>query len=110
MADHRGPAVTTRTFTVRGVRNGSRIFVTWADGHMSGDPPTIDLLEVEAEMIALNPGDRQSWGPLTALDKLPPNPLDDPAAAFVLMHSVFDTISGTEGDTPDLPPDFERSH
>ena len=40
----------TRTFTVRGTRNGSLVHVTWTDGTLTGDPPTVDLLEVQAEI------------------------------------------------------------
>jgi hypothetical protein len=89
------------SFTVRGSRNGSRVFVTWTDGQMSGDTPTIDLLEVEAEMIRVNPGDRKSWGRLMNLNGLPADPLSNPNSAYVLMVSVFDSIHEVEGDTPD---------
>lgn len=49
---------TTAAFVVKALRNGSTVTVTWSAGALDGDPPTIDLVEIEAEMIAASRGDR----------------------------------------------------
>jgi hypothetical protein len=88
-------------FTVRGSRNGSKVHVHWADGHLSGDPPTVDLVHVEAELASLHPGDRQSWSAVVDPDQsLPPDPLADPVASWRLIRSVLDTVQSGEGDLP----------
>lgn len=90
------------TFTVRGGRNGSRVHVTWTDGKLSGDPPTVDLVQVEAELVGLHPGDRQSWSHVVDPQRsLPADPLADPVATWRLIQSVFDTVQSGEGDLPE---------
>ncbi|MCM3923629.1 hypothetical protein ND748_18405, partial [Frankia sp. AiPs1] len=42
----------TESFEVRGVRNGSIVTVVWDRGVLDGDPPTLDLVEVEADLVA----------------------------------------------------------
>lgn len=89
------------TFTVRGGRNGSQVHVTWADGKLSGDPPTVDLVELEAELVAVNRRDRQSWSHVVDPDgDLPQDPLLDPTAAWRLIRSVLDTVQTGSGDLP----------
>jgi hypothetical protein len=89
------------TFTVRGGRNGSKVHVTWTDGTLSGDPPTVDLVEVEAELAGLNPHDRQSWSQVVDPDhSLPADPLSDPVASWRLIRSVLDTVQSADGDLP----------
>jgi hypothetical protein len=89
------------TFTVRGGRNGSKVHVTWTDGTLSGDPPTVDLVEIEAELAALHPHDRQSWSQVVDPEhSLPVNPLSDPAATWRLIRSVLDTVQSADGDLP----------
>ncbi|EIV91554.1 hypothetical protein [Frankia sp. QA3] len=44
----------TESFEVRGVRNGSIVTVVWDRGRFDGDPPTIDLVEVEADLVAVS--------------------------------------------------------
>jgi hypothetical protein len=92
------------SFTIRGGRNGSRVHVTWTDGALTGDPPTVDLLHIEAELVRVNNDDHlQSWSDvLDTLGGMPGDPLTEPAAAWLLIRSVFDTIQSGEGD---LPPD-----
>jgi hypothetical protein len=89
------------SFTVRGSRNGSRVHVTWTDGTLSGDPPTVDLVQVEAELAALHPEDRQSWAQVVDPEhSLPPDPLAEATATWRLIRSVLDTVSSGEGDLP----------
>ena len=88
-------------YTIRGSRNGSRVQVTWTDGVLTGDPPTLDLLIIEAELASLPGRDRHSWA--TVADPqgtLPADPLRDPDAAWTLIASVFDSITAGEGDLP----------
>lgn len=90
----------TRTFTVRGTRNGSLVHVTWTDGTLTGDPPTVDLLEVQAEIADTMHGDEHAARAFPALAALPPDPLTDPASAYHLIVHVFDTVRQTEGAAP----------
>lgn len=95
-----------QTFTIRGSRNGSQVRITWSDGQLSGDPPTTDLLRVEAELVAMYPGDRQSWAHVADPESsMPADPLTDPDAAWRLMVSVLDKVTTGEGD---LPPSAAR--
>lgn len=88
-------------YTVRGARNGSQVHVTWNDGTLSGDPPTVDLMQVEAELARLHPEDRLSWARLVDPDgSLPAEPLADPVACWRLIRSVLDTVQSGEGDLP----------
>jgi hypothetical protein len=92
--------MTGGSYTVRGSRNGSQVFVTWADGQLRGDPPTVDLVQVEAELAALYPDDRQSWGHVNAFGPMGEDPLADPERSWALISSVLDTVSTVEGDVP----------
>ena len=88
-------------FTIRGSRNGSRVQVTWTDGVLTGDPPTLDLLAIEAELLSLPGGDRHSWAAIAdPLGTLPADPLRNPDGAWTLIASVFDTITAGEDDLP----------
>jgi hypothetical protein len=89
------------SFTVRGGRNGSQVQLTWTDGKLSGDPPSVDLVQIEAELVALNPHDRLSWA--AVMDpghSLPADPLADPVATWRLIESVLDNVQSGEGDLP----------
>ena len=79
-------------FTVRGMRNGSPVFVTWSAGRLAGDPPTVDLLEVEADIAAVAAGDF-AMDAGAAL-------LADPASAYRLCGAVIDRV--LDVDPPDL--------
>ncbi|MBS4728590.1 hypothetical protein MSM1_09690 [Mycobacterium sp. SM1] len=108
-----GNKVPRRRFTVRGSRNGSRVHVTWTDGKLTGDPPTIDLILVEAELALFHPEDRQSWAGLVyAGAGLSNQPLSDAPSAYRLINSVLDTITTVEGDAPaesiDAQPQLQR--
>lgn len=92
--------MTQQSFTVRGGRNGSQVFVTWTDGAISGDPPTVDLIHVEAELAVLNPDDSHSWNAVRQYGALRANPLQDPDVAWHLIASVLDTVTAVEGDRP----------
>lgn len=92
----------TQSFTVRGGRNGSRVHICWTDGVLSGDPPTVDLVQVEAELVTVFPEDLRTWGHHVDPDgTMPRAPLADPTAAWRLICSVLDTISEAEGDLPE---------
>ena len=89
------------SFTIRGGRNGSRVHVTWTNGTLTGDPPTVDLLHVEAELVRVNDDDHLSWSyALEPHHTLQGDPLTEPAAVWRLIRSVFDTIQSGEGDLP----------
>ena len=89
------------SFTIRGGRNGSRVHVTWTDGTLTGDPPTVDLLHVEAELVRVNEDDHLAWSYVVdPHQSLQGDPLTEPAAAWRLIRSVFDTIQSGEGDLP----------
>jgi hypothetical protein len=89
-----------QSFTVRGGRNGSQVFVTWTDGVLSGDPPTVDLIQVEAELAVLHPDDAHSWSTVNEYGRLPEHPLHDPDVAWQLISSVLDTVTSVDGDHP----------
>ena len=89
-----------QSFTVRGGRNGSQVFVTWTDGRISGDPPTVDLIHVEAELAVLHPDDSHSWSTVNAYGPLPERPLHDPDTAWKLISSVLDTVASVDGEAP----------
>lgn len=89
-------------FTIKGSRNGSRVQVTWTDGVLTGDPPTLDLLAVEAELASLHAGDRHSWAAVTdPQGTLPADPLRDPDGAWTLIASVLDSVTAGDGDLPE---------
>lgn len=88
------------SFTVRGTRNGSLVHVTWTDGALTGDPPTVDLLEVQAEIADSVHDDAHAARAFPALAALPPDPLTDPAGAYRLIVHVFDSVRQTEGAVP----------
>ncbi|WP_300019163.1 hypothetical protein [Pseudonocardia sp.] len=90
----------TRSFTVRGTRNGSLVHVTWTDGTLTGDPPTVDLLEVQADIADTMHGDDHAARAFPALAALPPHPLADPSSAYRLIIHVFDSVRQTEGAVP----------
>jgi hypothetical protein len=88
-------------FTIKGSRNGSRVQVTWTDGVLTGDPPTLDLLAIEAELTALHTGDRHSWAAVTDPQGiLPADSLRDPEGAWTLIASVLDSVTAGDGDLP----------
>jgi hypothetical protein len=94
---------------VRGGRNGSQVFVTWTDGIISGDPPTVDLLHVEAELAAMHPYDTHSWSHVNAFGDLGVEPLRDPDEAWLLIRSVLDTVTAVEGQAPTAALDSPRT-
>jgi hypothetical protein len=92
--------MSAKSFTVRGGRNGSQVFVTWTDGVIAGDPPTVDLIQVEAELATLHPYDAHSWSHVNEFGELGVEPLRDPDEAWLLIRSVLDTVTAVEGDAP----------
>lgn len=84
---------TTSGFHVRGIRNGSPVVIGWEHGELSGDPPTIDLLEVEAELAFAGRGDalvQRTFDDRTADGD---DPLADPCATLALMRRVIDRVT-----------------
>ena len=96
-----------QSFTVRGGRNGSQVHVRWTDGVLSGDPPTVDLLDVEAEMVSVFPSERIMWGgQVDPQGALAANALADPESAWTLIVSVLDSVTSGEGDLPRAAQEF----
>ena len=85
--------VPVEKFTVRGMRNGSPVFVTWSAGQLVGDPPTVDLIEVEADLAAVTAGDMSPSGGAEVLA--------DPSRVYGLCNAVIDRVLEIE------PPDLE---
>jgi hypothetical protein len=92
--------MSSRTFTVRGVRNGSLVHATWTDGRLTGDPPTVDLLCTQAELVGVIHADDVAARAFPDLAALPSEPLADPASAYRLIVHVFDAVRDTAGDVP----------
>lgn len=92
---------TTTRFTLRGSRNGSLVQVTWAGGVLSGDFPTCDLIEVQADMARSAQGD-PAYGRLVGAlyGELPDEPLADPRAVLRVMAQVLDSIREVEAVDP----------
>lgn len=88
------------TFTVRGTRNGSVVHVTWSDGRLTGDPPTVDLILTEAENVASIHHDDHGANAYPELRALPAEPLAAPCPAYLLIAHVLDNIRDTTGDVP----------
>ncbi|MEN3301664.1 hypothetical protein [Pseudonocardia sp.] len=86
------------SFTVRGTRNGSLVHVTWTDGELTGDFPTVDLVHTEAELVAVLHDDPHAAGAYRELVALPGEPLADAAAAYRLVVHVLDAVRETTGD------------
>ncbi|MHA6794378.1 hypothetical protein ACVGVM_12855 [Pseudonocardia bannensis] len=88
------------SFTVRGTRNGSLVHVTWTDGELIGDPPTVDLLLTEAEIVEVLRDDDRAARACPELRDLPAEPLADPIGAHRLITYVLDSVRETTGDVP----------
>ena len=72
--------VGTTSFKVRGYRNGSVVSVTWREGALTGDPPTIDLISFDAEMAMASRSDPQFTRSLALDGGADGSPLADPVA------------------------------
>lgn len=85
------------SFTVRGLRNGSLVHVHWDHGTITGDPPTVDLLLVEAELAGVAVGDRllerAGMTPGTV------SPLIDAASAVTFICSAIDRVTEVTPDS-----------
>lgn len=80
--------MSTEAFAVRGVRNGSPVVVRWVDGVFSGDPPTVDLIEVELALLAAGADDPLVRRSVDA----PPSGLSAAGAALELVRRVLDRV------------------
>lgn len=85
-----GEDISIETFTVRGHRNGSLVHVTWTSGELSGDPPTVDAVEVEAEIASFSGNDRMAERATLMAGK---DPLADALSAARLVCHVIDRVS-----------------
>jgi hypothetical protein len=80
----------TVSFEIRGIRNGSIVTIGWDRGTLTGDPPTIDLIEVEADLVAVSrrdPLQRRRTGTADV-----PATLADPESALALMVRTLDRV------------------
>lgn len=79
------------SFTVRGLRNGSQVHVHWERGAISGDPPTVDLLLVNAELAGSCAADRmvERAGMVAASA----TPLAEPASAVAFVCAALDRVT-----------------
>ena len=87
-----GVEPTTTGFVVRGLRNGSVVTMTWERGMLRGDPPTLDLVDSEIELMAvarIDPYQRAG----TPSDPNPAEPLADPRSALELLRRVLDRVT-----------------
>jgi len=86
-----GPGTTS--FSVRGFRNGSVVSVTWDRGSLYGDPPTIDLIEVEVELARVGKNDPNfaRSGSLITGDNT--DLLADAESALNVIQQVVDRIT-----------------
>ena len=92
-ADRPSITPTTTQFTVRGSRNGSLVEVTWKGGRLTGDFPTCDLIEVQADMARGAQGDPAYGRAVGALyGELPEEVLTDPVATYRVVEQVLDAI------------------
>jgi len=69
------------------------VSLTWDGGSLSGDPPTIDLIEIEIELAFVAQGDpnvARSGSPLADSDC---DALADPQAALRLIRRVLDRVT-----------------
>lgn len=93
------------SFTVRGSRNGSLVHVTWTEGGvLTGDPPTVDLLYTQAEIVGVlhdDPAAGRAFGDLVATTSR--DPLVDRDSAYRLVLHVLDSVRASSGDLPDRP-------
>ncbi|CAJ61739.1 hypothetical protein FRAAL3095 [Frankia alni ACN14a] len=83
----------TESFEVRGVRNGSIVTVVWDRGLLDGDPPTVDLVEVEADLLAesrRDPLQRRRDGDATTTATAAT--VGDPESALALVVRTLDRV------------------
>lgn len=88
------------SFTVGGLRNGSRVQVTWSDGRLTGDPPTVDLIEVEARLAEESRGDPLSRSLYALPGSMDDDALADPSTALILIERALDIVNQVSGDAP----------
>lgn len=79
-------------FTVRGMRNGSLVHVTWVDGAISGDPPTVDLVEVACDILRESADDPLVRRMEDRRVERGADPLSDAGSALAVIASVFDRV------------------
>lgn len=85
------------SFTIRGrTITGRKAAVTWDAGKLTGDEATVDLIEIEAQVMEGRP---VGWpaGPYTETKHL-----ENPLSALALILRVIE-FESAEGDVPTLP-------
>jgi hypothetical protein len=85
-------------FTVKGLRNGSDVWVRWSASGLGGDFPTVDLIETEARLLADSSDDRVSRefaGDLAG--RTAQELLADRDMAFRLIERVLDRVRTVAG-------------
>ena len=88
------------SFTIRGSRNGSLVTVTWVDGRLKGDFPTIALAEIYAEVARDAASDRLSPELKALHESIGSEPFANPDSTYRLLESIFDKIAAVTGDVP----------
>ena len=98
------PMDRSRAFRAIGMRNGSQVSVTWREGRLDGDPPTVDLVRVETELARINAGDTIHYDDelIRLLSLARDDPLADPTFAFHVVSRVLDTVRQVQADPSDL--------
>lgn len=95
------PSNPSRSFTVRGTRNGSLVTLTWQDGRLVGDYPTIDLIEVHVAIAEAASDDTRMAKYFADVGPGGGNALEDPVVAYRLIVAVLDTVRDVSGDPPE---------
>jgi hypothetical protein len=83
----------TTSFTVSGIRNGSIVSVTWDQGSVRGDPPTIDLIEMELELAVVGSKDPNFTSAGLLMSDGEGDVLADPERALGLIRRVLDRVT-----------------
>jgi hypothetical protein len=92
-ADMTGVGPHTTSFKVLGVRNGSVVSVTWDQGSVRGDPPTIDLIEIELELADVGRQDPNFTSAGLLMSDGEGDILADPERALGLIRHVLDRVT-----------------
>lgn len=89
------PAVRAETtsFTVRAMRNGSPVTITWTEGALHGDPPTVDLIDVEADLAVVGGADPIARRAGAGGGPVPVRGLQEPEFALALIRLVVDRVT-----------------
>jgi hypothetical protein len=99
-----GPA-----FSVKGSRNGSLVTVFWEPGSLAGDPPTVDLVLAQLEVVNACLDDEVCDPELGAIVRGGGgDPLAEPWSAYALLELTLDTIRSVDGHPGSLISELRR--